>query len=189
VVELAPDPVEHRVDEGVMVDPRPEGLHVEEAVDDRILEVVHRVGDVVGEVHDLRLDAEPPLRGPAAHPREHVEVVGVEAELVAPAGVANSGRLGPRVLAAGVEARAGQVEAVARAVRAEHLRLEPGEQPQGLRVALEPADVGCPLGQRAFPVVAERRMPDVVGEAGGVDHVGVESEAGRQFAADLRDLE
>ncbi|MBG9885015.1 hypothetical protein ABE10_00125, partial [Bacillus toyonensis] len=34
--------------------------HVQIAVDDRVLEIVHGVGDVVGEVHDLRLDAPQP---------------------------------------------------------------------------------------------------------------------------------
>ena len=40
----------------------PSASHVDVAVDDGVLEVVHRVGDVVGQVHDLRLDA--PDAGP-----------------------------------------------------------------------------------------------------------------------------
>src|SRR5690606_40302239 len=45
----------------------------------------------------------------------------------------------PGVLAARVEARPGEVEPGAAPVLGEHLRLQPGEQPQALRVALEAA--------------------------------------------------
>ena len=46
-----------------------------------VLDVVHRVRDVVGPVHDLRLQAAPPGGGAVAHPREDRGVVGVGAEL------------------------------------------------------------------------------------------------------------
>ena len=52
--------------------------------DDRVLDVVHRVGDVVGEVHDLRLEAGPALRGALADPVEDGQVVLVGAELAGP---------------------------------------------------------------------------------------------------------
>ena len=69
------------------------------------------------------------------------------------------------------------------------LRLESSQHPQRLRIALEPADVSCDLVQRCLTVVAERRMPEVMCEAGGVDDVGVTAESLAQLAADLRDLE
>ena len=46
-----------------------------------------------------------------------------------------------------------------------------------------------PLVERPLAVVPERRMSEVVGEAGGVDDVGSEAEAAGELAADLRDLE
>ena len=55
----------------------------------------------------------------------------------------------------------------------EDLGLEPGEQAQGLGVALEPADVVGQLVQRGLAVVAEGRVAQVVGQAGGVDDVRV----------------
>ena len=55
------DPLVHRGDERVVLDPCAERGEIEVAVDDRVLEVVHRVRDVVGEVHDLGLDAESTL--------------------------------------------------------------------------------------------------------------------------------
>ena len=69
------------------------------------------------------------------------------------------------------------------------LRLEPGEQTQGLRVALEPADVGGDRVEHRLPVVAERRVPEVVGQAGRVDEVRVAPESGAELPSDLRHLE
>jgi hypothetical protein len=57
------------------------------------------------------------------------------------------------------------------------------------RVALEPADVERPVVERALAVVPERRMPEVVREARGVDHIGVEAQAVGELAAHLSDLE
>ena len=73
--------------------------------------------------------------------------------------------------------------------RPSHLGLEPGEDPQRLRVALEPAARGAELVQRALAVVPERRVPDVVGQPGGVDDVGVGAQLLGDAAADLRDLQ
>ena len=172
-----------------MIDTSAQGGDVDVAADDRILEVVNRVADVVGEVHHLRLDAAPAIRGSRAQPLEHLGVVVVEAVLAAPARVGHALRGGPRVLAAGIEARPGEVEAHAAAVGPEGLRLDAGEQPQGLRVAFETADVGGPVVERALAVVTERRMPEVVREARGVDHIGVEPQGHPELTADLRDLE
>ena len=75
-----------------------------------------------------------------------------------------------------------------------HLRLEPGEQAQRLGVALEAAageraaGIGQG-GQRGLPVVAERRVAEIVRQAGRVDQVGVAAEDRAEVAADLRDLE
>ena len=64
------------------------------------------------------------------------------------------------------------------------LRFEPHEDPQRLRVALEPAARGAELVERPLAVVPERRVPDVVGQAGGVDDVGV----GAQLLGDARPI-
>ena len=66
------------------------------------------------------------------------------------------------------------------AVGVDALGLEPGEQPQGLGVALEAADAGRDGVEGGLAVVAERRVPEVVREAGGVDDVGVCSRARRR---------
>ncbi len=189
LVERAADPRVHGGDDVALGGVRAERREIHRSRDHGVLEVVHRVGDVVGEVHDLRLDA-PALAGRALpQPVERRGVLRVVAELRAAARVADGVVETPRVLDARVEAGSREVEAVGRAVRAEHLRLEAREQPQRLRVALEAADVLRPLGERPLAVVPERRMPEVVREAGGVDDVGCEAEASGELAAHLRDLE
>ena len=75
-----------------------------------------------------------------AEPVEDRQVVVVDAELaLAPAALLVAPP--PRVLGRGVEGGAGQVEPGRAAVGVDPLGLEPGQQPQGLGVALEPADV------------------------------------------------
>ena len=103
-----------------------------------VLDVVDRVGDVVGPVHHLRLEAAAPVVPAGAQPVEGGAVGGVAAELAA------LGRARPRVLAGGVEHGAGQVEPGRLARRPQRLGLEPGQHPQGLGVALEPAAVAGP---------------------------------------------
>ena len=166
-----------------------EPRRVEVAVDDRVLEVVHGVGDVVGEVHDLGLDAAHPAGCTRAHPVEDVLVVGVHAELQASARVGHRVRGGPRVLARRVEAGAREVEAVAAPGGIEDLGLEPCHDAQRLRVALESADVGGPVVEGTLAVVPERRVTEVVVQARGVDDIRGEPQGRGELAADLRDLE
>ena len=124
-----------------------------------------------------------------AQPAEDVFVLGVHAELQAAAGIGKRMIRRPRILARRVEACAGQIQTVAAAVLGDGLRLEPGQDAQGLRVALEPADVLRPVVERALAVVAERRVSEVVAEARGVDDVGREPQRGGELTADLRDLQ
>ncbi len=145
---------------------------------------MHAVRDVVGEVHHLGLQARPAHRRLAPQPLEDLAVVRVDAELRAVPG-------GPRpgVLRRRVQAGPGEVEPGRTAVRVHRLGFEPGQQPQCLGVALEPADLGRHLVQRHLAVVPERRVAEVVREARGVDHVGVAAELLAELAPDLRHLE
>src|SRR5690606_13164617 len=100
-------------------------------------------------------------------PAERLQVVRVRAELADLAGRAvgvrsarDGGLLaGPRVLHAGVERAPREVQPDARSVGSEGLRLQPGQDAQGLRVALEAAAVLRGLVQRALAVVPERWVP------------------------------
>ena len=129
---------------------RVERLEVDPAADDAVLEVVHRVGDVVGEVHHLRLDAAPrsldalaaASRRPAGRPRRRRTCV--------PAAGTR-----PGVLGAGVEGGPRQVEPDRPAVGVRGLRLEPGQDAQRLGVALEAAAVGA-RARRAPPRRCDR---------------------------------
>src|SRR5699024_10611619 len=121
-----------------------------------------------------------------SHPCEDREVVLVHPELrrggrAAPAA--------PRVLRRGVEAGAGEVEAGRAAVGMDPLGLETRENAQGLRIALEAADPGGDLVERALPVVPEGRMPQVVREAGDLDDVRLAAERTAELPTDLGHLE
>ena len=158
--------------------------------DDRVLDVVHGVGNVVGEVHDLRFQAGAPLRGVLADPVEDRQVVLVGAELAGPLAMDDGGVRGrPRVLRCGVEARPGQVQAGRPAVGGDDLGFQPGQQPQRLGVAFEAADRVGDLVQGRFAVVAERRVAKVVAEARGVHDIRVAAQGAAQFAAHLGHLE
>lgn len=74
-------------------------------------------------------------------------------------------------------------------LRVDDLRLQPSENAQVLCVALETADVGGHLVEGAFPVVPVGRMPDVVGQTGQFDQVGVAADTGRDPPPDLSDLQ
>ncbi len=117
---------------------------------------------------------------------------GVDTELghVRPLGVAAAR---PGVLGGRVEGGAGEVEADAdqgagRAVD-ESFGLQPGQQPQRLRVALEAAAGRGDLVEHLLAVVPERRVAQVVGEAGRLDEVGVAAQGRAQLPADLGALQ
>jgi hypothetical protein len=67
--------------------------------------------------------------------------------------------------------------------------LEAGQQAQRLGVALESSDAGGDVVESRFAVVPKRRMPEVVRQARGVDHVRVTPERGTELTADLGNLE
>ena len=159
---------------------------LEPAGHDAVLDVVHGVRHVVGEVHDLRLEAlaarRATRRGASRRPAGRRRTPRTSP-------TCRPGVAGPRVLAAGVQRGPGQVEADRAAVRVDGLGLEPGEEPQGLGVALEASARLAELGEGPLAVVAERRVAEVVRQRGRLGDVGLAAEGARQVAGDLGDLE
>ncbi len=144
-----------------------------------VFQVVHRVGHVVGPVHDLGLQAPPPGRRARPDPVEDLGVLGVGTKFAGASGgiggVVSPGRRSggssprasraparvstePGVLAGGVEGGPGQVKA-----GPGDLGFEPGQQAQRLGVALEPAVRSGQFVEGGLAVVAERAVADVVG--------------------------
>ncbi len=74
-------------------------------------------------------------------------------------------------------------------LRVKDFGLQAGQDAEVLRVALEAAVFGGDLVEGAFAVVAVRRMPDVVGQPGHVDEVGIAAQTDGHAAADLGDLQ
>ncbi len=156
---------------------------VDQTGDDTVLQIVRAVRNVISPVHELRLHASPASRRAIANPAENRHVVGVDTELgrIAP--------LRPRVFQGRVEGGAGEVEPGFAPVHIHDLDLETGELTQALGVALEtPTATGSGV-KRGLAVVTERRMPDVMREAGGVDQVRIRAEGTGQSPADLCGLQ
>ncbi len=163
-----------------------------------VLEVVDGVGHVVGPVHDLLLQAGALPRRALAEPVEDLGVVGVVAELVRlPAQIGTPAVIDacgittrPGVLAGGVERRPGEIEAGTATGRGvDDLGLQARHHAQCLRIALEATDALGEAIELALPVVAEGRMPEVVGQSGDVDQVGIAPERRSHLARDLGDLQ
>ena len=186
-------PVADGLPDGGPVDPG----QVDATGDDPVLDVVDGVGDVVGEVHHLGLQAARLARDSRPHPREHRQVVVIDAELDdgargsvgvhAHRGLADSA--GPGILGAGVERGPGQVEPDRASLGIDGLGLQPRQQSQGLGVALETTAALGQVGQRPLAVVAERWMAEVVGQRRRLDDVGMAAERPGQVAGDLGHLE
>jgi hypothetical protein len=148
-----------------------------------VLHVVHRVGDVVGPVHRLSLQAGPVCGRAIAHPLRGGAVDVVEAEL------ASMPIPRPRILGYRIQPGPGEIQANAMPLRVKNFRLQAGEYPEVLRVALEAAVGRRELVEGLLAVVPVRRVSDVVGQAGHVDEVGIAAQLDRDPPADLGDLQ
>ena len=165
-----------------------EQAEVDPAADDAVLEVVHRVGHVVGEVHHLRLDA-------AARPVDALAQPGEDRR--GRRRRRRTCRRRRRSCAGRLHGYFVQASSVAR------VRLSPTERPSAStdfassRVRMrsvwalpsKPPHSAAELVERHLAVVAEGRVADVVGERGGLGEVGVAAERVREVAGDLGDLE
>ena len=169
---------------------------------DRVLHIVHRIGDVVCEVHDLRLEARLPRGGNvlsgggersahASQPAEHRLVVLIHAKLARGFALVGLRSLGarPGVLARRVQGGAREVQPGGGAVGPEGLGLQARQQAQRLGIALEAAAVPRQRVKRLLAVVAKGRVTKVVRQARRVHHVRVAAQRGAQLAAHLGHLE
>ena len=155
---------------------------------DRVLDIVDGVADVVGQVHDLRLDAAPALRSPLTHPGEDLDVAIVGGVLARATSTraTRSPPLEPGVLRGSVEAGPREIDTDRPPSLIKGLRLQPGEDPEGLGIALEASDLAGHDVERLLTVVSVRRMAQVVGQAGGIDDIRVTSQRLPQGAPHLR---
>ena len=178
-------PVQRRGDDGCAVRVVEQVGGVELAGRDRVLHIVHRVGDVVGQVHDLGLQAAPARRRALTHPCEHGRVVRVDRILARRLGQVWATRLDPRVLADRVQRRARQVQARGHTSRADHLGFQSGDETQGLGVPFETANRGRSSIQGTLAVMPEGRMPEVVGQTRGIHDIRVSPQLFTELTAHL----
>ncbi len=74
-------------------------------------------------------------------------------------------------------------------LRIKDFRFQPGQNTEVLRVAFEAAVLGGELVEGPFTVVAVGRVPDVVGQPGHVDQVGIAAQTDGHSPADLGHLQ
>jgi hypothetical protein len=151
--------------------------------DECVLEIVHRVGDVIRPIHDLGLKAPPPFDRAFTQPGEDLPVIVIDAELVIV-----DARV-PRILRRGIEGCAGEVESDGSTIIGEALGLKTRQDAQALGIAFETATGDGRLGERGLAVVAEGRMAQVVRKARRLDQIGVGAEGRPEFTTDLASLE
>ena len=151
--------------------------------DDAVLDVVHRIGDVVGPVHHLGLQAGPIRGSTVAHPPGSLAVDVVETEF-APAPIPR-----PRVFGDRVQPRPGQVETDAMSLPVKHFGLQTGQDPEVLRISLEATVGGRDLVEGLLAVVPVGRVPDVVRQTGHVDEIRIASQPDGHPPPDLGDLQ
>ncbi len=143
-------------------------LHADEAGAYAVLDVVIVVGDFVGEVRQLRLQSRLLTIDEAlAHVAELDRVV-----------------VGA-VLEDSLAAFEGQIQAVEFRV----VLLEFVDHAQRLQVVFETAEIHHAIVERILARVAERRMPEIVGEADGLGQFLVQPQRARNRARNLRDFE
>ena len=156
-----------------------------------ILDVVDRVADVVGQVHDLSFQATAPAGGALTHPVEDLPVGLVAAVLACAAALRTARPLtpGPRVLGDGVQAGAREVDAHGPSRAVQSLGLQTGQDAKSLGVAFEAADgLGDDI-ESLLTIVPVGRVPQVVGQASGGDDVGVAAQGLSECAPHLGDLQ
>ena len=153
---------------------------------DAVLDVVHRVGHVVGPVHHLGLQAATRSAGRAARAARRRPA----ASSAYTPNLRWPGRRGHGYLQDGVERGPGQVEPGGRRRPAPSTLASSRVSTRSVcALPSKPPQACGDLVERVLAVVPERRVAEVVRQAGGVHHVGVAAEPRAHLPADLGDLQ
>ena len=150
---------------------------------------MHRIGNIVREIHDLRLGGELSLRLSLSSPLKDLIIIGVGTKFCPPTGVDLGALHTPRILHSRQEAGAREVQTAGNTVLVMNFGLQPHQQSKCLGVALKTAAITRPFGQGAFAVMPEGRVTDVVGKTRGFDHVSIQTEPRGKLPPDLRHFE
>ena len=151
--------------------------------DDAVLDVVHRIGDVVGPVHHLCLQARAVRRRTQTHPGRGLVVLVVEPEFAFPVTAR------PRIFGDRVQGCSSQVQPSAIPLCVKYFGLKAGQDSEILRIALEAAMLSRDLVERLLAVVSIGRVSDVVGQAGQLDQIEVAAQPDCHPTPDLRHLQ
>ncbi len=95
----------------------------------------------------------------------------------------------PRIFDRCIKSCTGQVHTGGTAVRMEDFGFETGQNAHGLRVTLESANIARDFGERPLPVVPERRMAKIMGQASAVDHIRIAAKHCAYLSTDLGDFQ
>ena len=152
-----------------------------------VFDVVDRIGDIIGHVHDLALRAALlTAAGRTGDRLDQLTICGVIAlDRFVPGRGQPCGIETGLVFQQPVEAGIGEVQARIGGV----FVFEPGHDAKGLGVALKTAIGPHAVVQEAFPGVAEGGVAKIVGQTGRLDQVGIRAQRQGNALGNLGDFE
>ena len=153
----------------------------------RIFDVVHRVRDVIGKIHNLSFQATRPRSYAFTHPFKSRAIIVVDRILSQGFFPVRTFALRPGVLTNRIKGCARKIQA-SRAFLCDDLWFKACNDSQCLRIPFKAADFGRKFIKCAFTIVSKWRMPEVVGQTCGIDNIGVGPELLAQLAPHLCDL-
>ena len=153
----------------------------------RIFDVVHRVRDVIGKIHDLSFQTTRPWSYALTHPFKSWAIIVVYRILPQGFFPVRTFALRPGVLANRIKGCAREIQASG-AFLSNNLRLKARDDSQCLRIPFKASDFSRKFIECAFTIVSKWRMPEVVGKTCGIDNIGVGSQFLPQLASHLRNL-
>lgn len=164
---------------------------IERAGGDGVLHIMHAVGDVIGQVHHLAFDGTAGGVGRVLfEPGEHVRIIRIDAEFRTALPFRMRGGFGkrPRVFDGRIERGTRQIHACGTSVGKQYFRSRRVNNRKVCALPSKPPILPAISARRTFPIMAERRVAEVVRKAGAVDHVGIATERSADLSTDLRDL-
>ena len=153
----------------------------------RVFDIVHRVRDVIGKIHNLSFQTTRPGSHAFTHPFKSRAIIVVDRILSQGFFPVRAFAFRPGVLANRIKGCARKIQSSG-AFLCDNLWFQACNDSQCLRIPFEATDLSRKFIECTFTIVSKWRMPEVVGKTCGIDNIGVGSQFLPQLASHLRNL-